>query len=110
AGPIVNVVVILSTSAAFSGMGALPMTLLRVGLGYLVAIVTASVVEWQFRKHGNSLLMPLARPGQIPEEENAEPRPWSTRAANITETALHDFVDITVFLILGAVLAAFVRV
>ncbi len=31
------------------------------------------------------------------------------RLSNITETALHDFIDITVFLILGALLAAFTR-
>jgi uncharacterized membrane protein YraQ (UPF0718 family) len=31
------------------------------------------------------------------------------RLSNISETALHDFVDITVFLILGALLAAFTR-
>src|SRR5262249_52858759 len=31
------------------------------------------------------------------------------RLGNISETALHDFVDITVFLILGALLAAVVR-
>src|SRR5207244_722346 len=31
------------------------------------------------------------------------------RLSNISETALHDFVDITVFLILGALLASFMR-
>src|SRR4029079_16409521 len=36
------------------------------------------------------------------------PRLWAS-VSNITSTALHDFVDTTVFLILGAILAATVR-
>jgi uncharacterized membrane protein YraQ (UPF0718 family) len=121
AGPIVNVVVLLSTFAAFSGMenvyvdgqpsyqmGAVWMTLFRAGLGYIVAVVTALVVEWQYRKHGDALLTPLARRGPV-EEDNGEPRSLWQRVSNVTEVALHDFVDITVFLILGALLAASVR-
>src|SRR5262249_31086607 len=67
-GPIINVVVMLSTYYAFraydpADMGGqriviLPgvvitipwMVTLRVGLGYLVACSTALVVEWQYRK------------------------------------------------------------
>src|SRR5205807_2152013 len=112
-------VVLLSTIAAFSGMenvfedglpsyqmGAIWMTLFRAGLGYIVAVTTALVVEWQHRKYGDSLLTPLARPSgpAVEEEENGQPRPLWQRVSNITETALHDFVDITVFLILGAIL------
>lgn len=124
AGPVVNIVVLLSTYAAFSGMenvfeGGKPsyqmgggwMVGLRAGLAYLTAIVTALVVEWQYRKHGDSLLTPLARPGHLPlvEEEAGEGRSLWQRLSNISETALHDFVDITVFLILGALLAAGTR-
>jgi uncharacterized membrane protein YraQ (UPF0718 family) len=126
AGPIVNVVVLLSTVAAFSGMenvyeggepsyqmGSFYMTAFRAGLGYVIAVVTAMVVEWQYRKHGNSLLTPLTRPSALPlveEDAPAERRPLWQRVSNITETALHDFVDITVFLILGALLAATTRI
>jgi uncharacterized membrane protein YraQ (UPF0718 family) len=129
AGPIINVVVMLSTVVAFSGipesvklrsgeisyqMGSLWMTSLRIGLGYLVAVGTSLIVEWQYRKHGNSLLTPLARPPAKPEladgEEAAEAQmPWGKQINAIAETALHDFVDIMVFLILGALLAATVR-
>jgi uncharacterized membrane protein YraQ (UPF0718 family) len=192
AGPIVNLVVLLSTMAAFSGMenvfeggepsyqmGAFWMTLFRAGLGYLVAVVTAFVVEWQYRRHGNSLLTPLARSEAVAPKQRplgtdlrefalyslaviplagiftglvwffgltnvletlarglfvvlvvflgglaaflvvkalilfasgpeSRRRLWE-HATNISETALHDFVDITVFLILGALLAATVR-
>src|SRR5262249_3728211 len=124
AGPIVNVVVLMSTYAAFSGMenvfeggepsyqmGGWWMLGFRAGLGYLTAIGTALVVEWQYRKHGDSLLTPLARPSNQPvvDEETIERRTLWQRVNNISETALHDFVDITVFLILGALLAATTR-
>jgi uncharacterized membrane protein YraQ (UPF0718 family) len=128
AGPIINVVVMLSTFVAFSDMekamepggglayqmGSWWMMGLRVGLGFLVAVGTAHIVEFQYRKYGTKLLMPLAVPGKLPSsEEEAEAaevkRSAWERLSNITDTALHDFIDITVFLILGALLAAFTR-
>ncbi len=125
AGPIINVVVMVSTYVAFSGMDTAPGTVgvarqlggwemmaARMGLGYLVAFGTSLIVEWQYRKHGNKLLAPLAvPPAALPatkeEDEEEEPRRsfWQ-RVSNISEVALHDFVDITVYLILGAVLAS----
>jgi uncharacterized membrane protein YraQ (UPF0718 family) len=129
AGPIINVVVMLSTWTAFSGMeavtvrglpayqmGSFWMTTLRVGLGYLVAVGTSLIVEWQYRKYGNALLTPLATPPaklDLAADEDNEPvgprKSFIQRLGTISETALHDFVDITVFLILGALVAAFVR-
>jgi uncharacterized membrane protein YraQ (UPF0718 family) len=146
AGPIINPVVILSTAVAFqapddpnwlvafqNGRGQL-IVVLRVVGGFFVAVVTALIVERLYRKHGNSLLTPLARPeGALPQKkvENSVPAPIASespaeehqeeeeaahvkptvwrRLNNISETALHDFVDITVFLILGALLAATTR-
>jgi uncharacterized membrane protein YraQ (UPF0718 family) len=129
AGPVINVVVIASTWAAFSGMenttapngapdyqmGSAWMVTLRVGLSYVVAVCTALVVERLHRRHGNSkLLLPLAMPPSLPaskeeEETVADRRPWPKRLAGIADAALHDFVDITVFLILGGLLSAFCR-
>jgi uncharacterized membrane protein YraQ (UPF0718 family) len=132
AGPIINVVVMLSTWVAFSAyddpnnrqmagqfghqMGSWWMMGLRVGIGYLVAVGTALIVERQHQKYGDDLLAPLARPSKSPsaveDEENGNggpPRTVWQRVSNISETALHDFVDITVYLILGALLASFVR-
>jgi uncharacterized membrane protein YraQ (UPF0718 family) len=125
AGPIVNVIVLISTYVAFSGMenvyeggkpsyqmSALWMTGFRAGLGYLIAVTTACLVEWLHRKHGDAaLLTPLARPGNLPlvEEEAAGKGSLWDRINRVTETALHDFVDITVFLILGALVAASTR-
>jgi uncharacterized membrane protein YraQ (UPF0718 family) len=123
AGPIINVVVLMSTWFAFSGqenlfeggqpsyqMGGWWMMGFRAGLGYLVAIGTALIVEGMHRKSGDALLTPLARPGQpMVEDEVRAQRPLGERISNIAETALHDFVDIMVFLILGALLAAGAR-
>jgi len=123
AGPIINVVVIGSTIVAFTFHGtALPMTLFRVGMGFVVAVVTGMLVEMQYRKYGNDLLTPVSRPqkNQAPatvdelatpdvhpaEMRAGERRPFFQRLSNVSETALHDFKDIMVFLMLGALLAA----
>jgi uncharacterized membrane protein YraQ (UPF0718 family) len=123
AGPIINPVVIFSTWIAFKdhkidgqSMG-YEMVGLRVGLGFVIAVITGLVVHLQWRKYGRELLSPLAMPpaapvADAPADPNALPVPKPTpfrRVGNISATALHDFVDITVFLILGAVLAALAR-
>lgn len=120
AGPIINVVVMLSTYVAFSNfkpsgqynyqVTAAWMVGLRVGLGYLVAVTTALIVDRVYQKHGNALLTPLASPGgKGAQEDGGEKKPFFQRLSNISETALHDFIDITVYLCLGALLAATVR-
>jgi uncharacterized membrane protein YraQ (UPF0718 family) len=128
AGPIINVVTMLSTRVAFNKMeeltdasghltyqiGGTGMMTLRVGMGYLVAFITGLIIEWQYRKHGpNKLLTPLAVPVGKTDMENdpeeATPRSLFQRLNNITETALHDFVDVMVFVVLGALLAALGR-
>src|SRR5262245_6808833 len=133
AGPIINVVVLFSTWVACRDHKIGPeMVALRAGLGFIVACITGLVVQSQYRKYGNSLLTPLAaprpavpppvasRPVVQPVETAGTPMPGETpeppyepgvkksfmrRLSNISATALHDFVDITVFLILGAVTA-----
>ena len=45
AAPIVNPIVLLSTYAAFRGQNAAEITLLRLGIGYFVAIVVALAVH-----------------------------------------------------------------
>jgi uncharacterized protein len=132
AGPIINPVVIMSTWVAFDAHKlAEEMVGLRVGLGFLIAVVTALVVHGQYLKYGNTLLTTFATPPAVPDPEtdpvpaappvaSAVPtavlpvstvakQPFVVRLGNISATALHDFVDITVFLILGAVFAALAR-
>jgi uncharacterized membrane protein YraQ (UPF0718 family) len=106
---------------------------MRVGLGFLVACITALIVQIQYKKYGNALLTITAAPKEATptpvavrpnpqtdanlvkpspsQEEPVEPakRSLFDRLGNISGTALHDFVDITVFLILGSVLAAIAK-
>ncbi|MBI3408308.1 MAG: permease [Planctomycetes bacterium] len=119
-GPVINVVVLTSTYVAFNFPdektwilgGPLGVAALRAGLAYIVAVVTAVVVERAFRKHGNRLLSPLVTRGlrnpndsdDNNDKEQAK-RTWLDRLNNITQTALNDFVDIMAFLVLGAALA-----
>lgn len=118
AGPIINGVVIFSTWVAFRDHKIGPeMVGLRVGLAFVVACITGLIVHVQFKRYGYALLTPLAVPPALagaPEEseETAAPPkpPLMRRLGNISATALHDFVDIMVFLILGSVLAAIARV
>lgn len=129
AGPIINVVVMLSTYVAFRGaeeitspsgqplhlIGGLGMVGLRMGLGFLVASGTALVVEWQYRKHGDRLLseslLKDMKKGSVDQEENGESqrRPFTQRISNAAEIALHDFVDVTVLLLIGDLLASTAR-
>lgn len=126
AGPIVNGVVIFSTWVAFKDHKIGPeMVGLRIGFGFFVAVITGFVVHYLHKKHGNGLLKPIAVPpvaeptpeaayeGTDPSAPTTAPAPQNRslgqRLGNISGTALHDFVDITVFLILGAALAALVR-
>lgn len=122
AGPIINGVVLLSTFVAFSTFRepdpknfqpvADWMVVLRAGLAYIIAVTTALIVDRLYEKHGNALLTPLATPPATPVadvEEGQKAKPFFQRLSNISETALHDFVDISVFLCLGALLAATVR-
>ncbi|AWM42250.1 permease [Gemmata obscuriglobus] len=116
AGPVINGVVIFSTWVAFKDHKIGPeMVGLRVGLAFIVACVTGLIVQLQFRKYGNALLTTSAIPPVKPTEAEAQaapkPRePLMRRLGNISATALHDFVDIMVFLILGCVLAAIARI
>ncbi len=117
AGPVINVVVMLSTYVAFNPRdpkfylfgGPQNVVLLRCGLAFVVAFVTALLVERLHRHYGDRLLHPMVvrglRKQEADNDEEARPRGWLTRLNAISETALHDFVDIMAFLILGAGLA-----
>lgn len=132
AGPILNVIVIASTWYAFKefkvgpdqqSLG-VPMVLLRCGIGFLVAVTTGIVVHYVQKSSTKSLLTPLALPDlpkakvkrklslNVLDEAPAPPEKKKSlvqRMNNISATALKDFMDITVFLIIGSALAAYVK-
>jgi uncharacterized membrane protein YraQ (UPF0718 family) len=129
AGPILNVVVLLSTYAAFGGLNkdggdGAKMVLLRAGFGFVVAVVTGLVVHAMEKKYGvRNLVSATAAPpspkavgltlvGESEGTSAGEPTKRKSvfeRLGNISSTALHDFLDITTFLILGAVLATIAK-
>ena len=134
AGPIVNLIVLGSTWVAFFKHTAYvdendvtgyslgwPMVLLRAGLGYVIACITGFVVH---RLEQKSKLADLLTPTTLPpkpkaalslgmvSESGAAEEPKKTfrqRLNNISSTALNDFIDITVFLIIGSIIAALVK-
>ncbi len=127
-GPIMNVLVMATTYQAFNGkqidangqptheMGSFMMMGCRAAMGYLTAVVTGFIVERMFRHHGAKLLAPTVDlPSGLPVIEldeyppHAKPQSLFQRLANISESTLHDFVDVMVPLIIGALIAAAVR-
>ncbi len=120
AGPIVNVIVIMSTWVAFAphkvgleqtSLG-MPMVLLRCGMGFLVACVTGMIVHWVQSRSKTSLTTVTVPPPTPTISLDMAPAPKPSlwlRINNITSTALHDFMDIMVFLIIGSALAAVIK-
>jgi len=119
AGPIINGVVFLSTWVAFKdhwAKGGYQIIALRMGLGYIVAVSTASLVEFiLYRRYGAALLQPSSIPQSVTATNDdlsataKERRSIWKRLGAISETALHDFMDITIFLTLGAIITSFAR-
>jgi len=118
AGPVINGIVMVSTYVAFNPPqeqdfilgGPQYVVAWRVGLAYVVAFITALIVDWQWSIHGTKLLHPSIvaglKQGAREDEIGRIPNTWAESLNNITKTALNDFVDIMAFLVLGAVLAA----
>ncbi|MFO0815136.1 MAG: permease [Gemmatales bacterium] len=113
--PVINPVVIASTWAAFSGdrsaidgLTSAQMVALRCGLSFITAFIIGNVINKIAAKGVNDLIkVPIKATTSLEMVENGESkRPWPERLSNIAQVALHDFIDITCFLILGAILAA----
>lgn len=116
--PIVNPIVALSTYVAFRGQGALEMTTFRLGLGYLVAVLAGFAV---LRIRPSKIL----RPGVLPDETHADDHPHThdhdhahehthdhgqpafiTRVHGAVRAAITDFLDVILYFVLGAMVAA----
>jgi uncharacterized membrane protein YraQ (UPF0718 family) len=101
AAPVVNPIVAISTYAAFRGQGPLEMMLGRIGLSFAVAVIMAGIVH--FLRSGFVLRPDLV----VPEgaEEHREHRSGREKAAAAVRAATGDFLDVTVFFVLGAAVA-----
>jgi uncharacterized membrane protein YraQ (UPF0718 family) len=116
--PVINPVVIASTWAAFSGdrsnidgVTSFQMVALRCGLSFITAFIIGVVVNRMAAKGVNDLIKVQIKSVslEMAEEAAEAKKPWTQRVSNIAQVALHDFIDITCFLILGAMLAAFLQ-
>jgi Predicted permeases len=105
AAPIVNPIVAISTYAAFQGQDPLRMTVLRLGIGYLVAVIVGAVV------HRISIGAVL-RPAVVAEV--VQPRGLDAAAGGGVVTrlwralgiAVGDFLNMTIYFVLGCAAAA----
>jgi uncharacterized protein len=101
AAPVVNPIVAVSTYAAFRGQGPLEMMLCRIALSFGVAVVVASLVH--FLRRGWVLRPDLAA---VPAaEDHHDHRSVKEKAAGAVRAATGDFLDVTVFFVLGAAVA-----
>jgi uncharacterized protein len=101
AAPVVNPIVAVSTYAAFRGQGPLEMMLCRIALSFGVAVVVASLVH--FLRRGWVLRPDLAA---VPAtEDHHDHRSGKEKAAVAVRAATGDFLDVTVFFVLGAAVA-----
>jgi uncharacterized membrane protein YraQ (UPF0718 family) len=104
AAPVVNPIVAISTYAAFRGQGPLEMMLCRIGLSFAVAVIMASVVY--FLRRGFVLRPDLAVPsGADDHQDHHDHRSGREKAAAAVRAATGDFLDVTVFFVLGAAVA-----
>ncbi len=105
ASPIINPLVIVSTLVAFSGRGAWTVAGLRVGLGFLVAVVMGMVV-WKLLGEDNVLLRRHRRADRDARDEIVH------RGSVLGDTLLlaaGDFIEIGATLVVGTALAALVN-
>lgn len=101
AAPVVNPVVAISTYAAFRGQGALEMTLWRMGLAFTVAVLVAALVL--FLRRGFVLRQDLEAPEPI--DDTPDERTTAEKYAATVRSSVGDFLDVTVFFVLGAAVA-----
>jgi len=106
AAPIVNPIVALSTYAAFKGQAPLDITLLRLGIGYVIAVVIGMAVH-------NLPLRHVLRPQVIADIAHPQGLSGGSSAIGFGQklwgalsVCVGDFLNMTVYFVLGAAAAA----
>ena len=101
AAPVVNPIVAVSTYAAFRGQGPLEMMLCRIVLSFGVAITIAGAVHFVRRAW-------VLRPDLVAApviDHQPDDRSGKEKAGAAVRAATGDFLDVTVFFVLGAAVA-----
>lgn len=105
AAPVVNPIVIVSTYAAFRGQGAIEMTVLRLGLSYLVAVIVGLAV---LNLPLGSVLKRsvLASVTLTPETGVTGRRNFPGRLIAAMHVGVKDFLDVSVYFVIGVAIAS----
>jgi len=105
AAPLVNPIVAISTYAAFRGQGAAEMTALRLGVGYLVAVLVGMAVHNMVAKYviKDSVLQTA---GGANERSRIEGMPFPYRLGSALRVSVADFIDIGFYFVLGVAVAS----
>ncbi len=104
--PIVNPIVAISTYAAFRGQAPLDVTLLRLGIGYAIAVVVGLAVHNLPLRHvlRANVLADIAQPQGLSDRGASGalvPRLWGALTV-----CVGDFLGMTIYFVLGAAAAA----
>ena len=97
AAPVVNPIVALSTWAAFRGQDPWQMMMWRMGLAFGLAVTVATIVH--FMRRGSVLR------AELQDGEAVDARSGGEKAAAAVRASVGDFLDVTVYFILGAAVA-----
>ena len=103
AAPVVNPIVAFSTYAAFRGQGPLEMMLCRVALSFTVAVAMATIVH--FLRRSTVLRQDLVAGPELGSDDHHDHRSAAGKTAAAVRAATKDFLDVTVFFVLGAAVA-----
>jgi len=111
--PVINPVVIAATWAAFSGdrssmdgLTSMHVVVLRTGMAFVVAFIVGMVVNRMAQNGvGRLIKVPLKTVSDSANSQEVA-KPWRIRILNIAQVSLHDFIDITCYLIIGAMIAS----
>lgn len=106
AAPIVNPIVALSTYAAFRGQAPLEVTIFRLGIGFVVAVIVGFAVHNLPIRHvlRTSILADIAQPQGLSNHSaggSVGRRLWGS-----LHVCVGDFLSMTVYFVLGAMIAA----
>lgn len=115
--PIVSPLVALSTFAAFSGQHPLEATLLRLAMGFSIAVAVGLIVQ---KLPSHSILQPGVTGPEIPStparsalriasepsDQSLPPSTLSARLQRAVYSASTDFLDVAVFFIVGAAITS----
>jgi uncharacterized protein len=100
--PIVNPIVLVSTYVAFRGQSPMEFTLLRLGVGYFVAVITALAVHHL----PQDLLLRRGVLSVATSHGEKETERLLVRVGNALRVAVADFLDVMVFFVLGVMVSA----